>query len=364
MAKRLPAKVKFAVVGVGHIGGRHAFLIRNNPDAELVALIDTRPGFVEEAAVAYPGVPAFSSLKTFLAAGVPADVLCVCTPNYLHYPHTIKGLKQGYHVVCEKPMALDTLHAAEMLAVAEEKQRHIFCVMQNRYSPPAVWLKEVVESGVLGQLYMVQVNCFWNRDERYYSGTNWRGCGKQDGGTLFTQFSHFVDMLYWLFGDITNIKGQFRDFNHQQLTDFEDSGFIQFEFVKGGLCSFNYTTAVPRQNLESSITLVAENGSIKVGGQYMNKVEYCNILNYEVPELQPCQPANNYGAYTGSAANHQFVIENVISTLRNETTATTNAHDGLKVVEMIERIYSLKKKEATGVEAKAAKERVLSDDGE
>ena len=340
MADTSASKLRFAVVGVGHIGRRHAQLILQNPDATLVALIDSREDFILEEE--FGGVSRFACLNDFILSGIQADVLCVCTPNYLHHPHTLTGLQHGLHVVCEKPMALEAAHCQEMIEAAEVADRHIFCVMQNRYSPPAVWLKEMVQSGVLGQLYHVQVNCFWNRDERYYLPGGWRGDAAKDGGTLFTQFSHFVDMLYWLFGDVESINGQFKNFNHAALTQFEDSGYLQFEFQNGGFGTFNYTTAVHSQNLESSITIIAENGSIKVGGQYMNSVEYCDIRNYTLPELKPCMPANNYGHYTGSAANHQFVFENVISTLRQQTTATTNAQEGLKVVEIIERMYELK----------------------
>ena len=340
MAEISTPKVRFAVIGLGHIGRRHAQLILQNSDAALVALVDNREGFIHEDGFA--GIPRFASLEDFIFSGLLTDVLCVCTPNYLHHPHTLMALHHGLHVVCEKPMALEATHCQEMITAAEEADRHIFCVMQNRYSPPAVWLKEVVESRVLGQVYHVQVNCFWNRDERYYIPGGWRGVAAKDGGTLFTQFSHFVDMLYWLFGDVQNINGQFKNFNHAALTEFEDSGYLQFEFERGGFGTFNYTTSVHSQNLESSITIIAENGSIKVGGQYMNSVEYCDIRNYTLPDLKPCLPANNYGNYTGSAANHQFVFENVIATLRQQSTATTNAQDGLKVVEMIERMYELK----------------------
>lgn len=341
-------KVRFAVLGFGHIGRRHAQLLSQNDNATLVALIDNREGFLAEEVI-FNGVHLFSSLEDFLLSDVQADVLCVCTPNYLHHPHSVLGLQHNMHIVCEKPMALTVHDCREMIAVAEAQNRKIFCVMQNRYSPPAVWLKETVQSGVLGQLYHVQVNCFWNRDERYYQSGGWRGRLAKDGGTLFTQFSHFVDMLYWLFGDIHTITGQFRNNNHAHLTEFEDSGFLQFEFENGGMCTFNYSTSVHSQNLESSITIIAENGSIKVGGQYMNCVEYCDIRNYLLPELPPCQPANNYGHYTGSAANHHFVFENVIRTLRNQATATTNAQDGLKVVELIGRMYGLKKTEENPV---------------
>jgi predicted dehydrogenase len=167
----------------------------------------------------------------------------------------------------------------------------------------------------------------------------WKGTNDLDGGTLFTQFSHFIDIMYWLFGDIKNIQGKFADFNHKDLTDFEDSGFVSFDFVNGGMGSLNYSTAVWNTNLESSMTIIGSKGSVKIGGQYMNEVEYCNIEDYEMPELAEANPANDYGPYKGSAANHNYIIENVVDTLKGRTTATTNALEGLKVVEIIERIY-------------------------
>ena len=125
-----------------------------------------------------------------------------------------------------------------------------------------------------------------------------------DGGTLYTQFSHFIDLMYWYFGDVTNINAKLNDFTHQKSTDFEDSGFVSFDFVDGGMGGLNYSTAVWDKNLESSITVVAEHGSVKVGGQYMNEVEYCHIKNYSMPKLANSNPPNDYGSYKGSAANH------------------------------------------------------------
>ena len=187
---------------------------------------------------------------------------------------------------------------------------------------------------------MVQVNCYWNRDERYYTKKNWHGTKDLDGGTLFTQFSHFIDILFWLFGDIENIKTNIKTFNHSNLTEFEDSGNVLFDFVSGGSGAFNFSTSVWDSNLESSMTIIAENGTIKVGGQYMNKVEYCHVKNYTMPELALSNPPNDYGSYKGSAANHHFIFENVLEVLNNTKPITTNALEGLKVVEIIERIYN------------------------
>ncbi len=333
----MESKILFAVVGLGHIGKRHAAIIRENPDAELVAYCDIKPR--EELNLQETHVPFFQSIEEMFNAGIPIDVVNICTPNGVHAQQTIYALEHKCHVVCEKPMALSKADAEQMIYKSLEVSRSIFGVMQNRYSPPSVWLKEIVTNNVLGKIFMVQLNCFWNRDERYYVKGGWHGNQQLDGGTLFTQFSHFIDIMYWIFGDITNIQANFKDFNHATLTDFEDSGFVSFDFVNGGIGSLQYSTAVWDKNLESSITIIGEHGSVKVAGQYMNEVVYCHIKDYVMPELAPCNPPNDYGPYKGSAANHHFVIQNVVDTLKQKSTISTNAMEGLKVVDIIERMY-------------------------
>lgn len=333
-------KIKFAVVGAGHIGKRHAEMISREEQAELVALVDVRSQ--EECGAEMYDVPFFTSIEEMLQAGLDIDVVNICTPNGLHARQSLAALESGKHVVCEKPMGLSKDNCEKVIFKALQQNKHVFCVMQNRYSPPSEWIKSVVEDGILGEIYMVQLNCYWNRDDRYYKKGGWKGTKDLDGGTLFTQFSHFIDIMYWLFGDIDNIQGKFADFTHANSTDFEDSGFVSFDFTNGGMGCLNYSTAVANQNLESSITIIGEKGSVKIGGQYMNEVEVCNIKDYEMPVLKEANPANDYGPYKGSAANHNFVIGNVIDTLNGNTSATTNALEGLKVVEIIERIYKVR----------------------
>ena len=335
-------KIKFAVVGSGHIGKRHATMIQQNENCELVGMVDINATLKSDIENAFK-VPFFTSFDNFLKAYIKTDVISIATPNYLHASQAILALEKGCHVVLEKPMALHKADAEEVLFKALQAHKLVFCVMQNRYSPPSEWLKGVVSSGKLGKIFMVQINCYWNRDDRYYKKGGWKGSLEQDGGTLFTQFSHFIDIMFWLFGDIQNIQAKFNDFTHQNSTDFEDSGFVSFDFKKGGMGCINFSTAVWDKNLESSITIIGENGSIKVGGQYMDKVEYCHIKDYTMPELAPSNPPNDYGAYKGSAANHHYIIENVVDTLQGKNIATTNALEGLKVVEIIENIYKLKK---------------------
>ena len=336
-------KIRFAVVGCGHIGKRHAEMITRDEKAELVALCDIRPK--EELGVeAYP-VPFAKNLEELLKIASDVDAINICVPNGLHAEMAIKAIEAGHHVVIEKPMALTLADAERVIYTSLRYRKQVFCVMQNRYSPPSVWIKEMVDSGKLGQVYMVQLNCYWNRDERYYKPGGWHGDARLDGGTLFTQFSHFIDIMYWLFGDICDIQARFADFNHKGLTDFEDSGFVNFRFVNGGMGALSYSTAVWNKNMESSMLIVAENGSVKIGGQYMNEVEYCHVKDYEMPILAPTNPGNDYGPYKGSAQNHNFVIRNVVNVLSGMPgeMITTNVLEGMKVVDIIQRIYALKK---------------------
>jgi predicted dehydrogenase len=335
-------KIKFSVIGCGHIGKRHIEIINNNPECELVAVCDTRP--IEELQIDLKDISFFDTLDDLLKAHLPCDVLCIATPNGLHEEQAIKGLKAGKHIVIEKPMALTKAGCEHIIYESLHQHKQVFCVMQNRYSPPSVWLKELLMKNILGKIFMVQVNCYWNRDDNYYKKGNWHGTKNLDGGTLFTQFSHFIDIMFWLFGDIKNIQTKLNDFNHQHLTEFEDSGFISFDFVKGGMGCLNFSTSVWNTNLESSITIIAENGTVKVGGQYMNDVEICNIKDYEMPKLKLSNPPNDYGTYKGSAANHHYIYENVLNVLKSRASITTNALEGLKVVDIIERIYDANKK--------------------
>ena len=342
-------KINFAVVGAGFIGCRHVEVIQKNPDAELVAVCDLK-GNLELGIGNLPAgrqgwddaLPLFHSLEEMLKAELPIDVVCIATPNGLHAQHALAALNAGKHVLIEKPVALSAKDAQEIIDTAKRVDRKVFCVMQNRYSPPAAWLKQITAEGTLGKIFMVQINCYWNRDDRYYKKGGWKGTADLDGGTLYTQFSHFIDIMYWLFGDIKNITARFNDFTHANSTEFEDSGIVNFDFVNGGMGCINYSTAVWDTNLESSITVIAEKGTVKVGGQYMNAVEYCHVKDYSMPVLPEANPANNYGGYSGSAANHNLVYDHLIDLIVNGQIINTNVEEALKVTEIIENIYKLR----------------------
>jgi len=196
-------KIKFAVIGCGHIGKRHATMISRNAESELVGLVDIKDK--KELGLDDFDAPFFNSMEELLNAAIEIDVVCICTPNGLHSEQAKKALEMGHHVVCEKPMGLSKDNCENVIYTALQNSKQVFCVMQNRYSPPSQWIKEVIENRTLGDIFMVQLNCYWNRDSRYYKKGGWKGTADLDGGTLFTQFSHFIDIMYWLFGDIKNI---------------------------------------------------------------------------------------------------------------------------------------------------------------
>jgi len=207
--------IRFAIVGFGNIGKRHATHIINNKHTQLVAVCDI--DIAQEKNVP-DGIAFFTDLKEMLA-GIKADVLCVCTPNYLHEPHTIAGLKARMHTVVEKPMAMSVAECDRMIDVAEEAGKTIFAVKQNRYNPPVQEVKRVMSAKELGEIFMIQVNCFWNRANDYYKGSGWRGKKDKDGGCLFTQFSHFVDIMYYLNGTITGVTGRIHNYAHVHNTE-------------------------------------------------------------------------------------------------------------------------------------------------
>ncbi|MFY8019601.1 MAG: Gfo/Idh/MocA family protein [Bacteroidia bacterium] len=336
------SKTTFVVIGFGHIGQRHAEIIFNHSECQLLAIIDKdehQKNKIKQTSLGE--IPFHESLEKFFQSNqeIP-DVACICLPNGIHAAFAIQLLNKGIHVLIEKPMCLSKDEGLKIIESANRNQKKVFVVKQNRYSPPSIWMKEIIESGILGQLHLVQINCFWNRDERYYLPKTWRGNKLLDGGTLFTQFSHFVDIMYWVFGDITNIQSRFYNFNHQHLTEFEDSGLINFDFQQSGAGTLQYSTSIFDKNLESSMTVIGENGSFKIGGQYMNEVIYCHIKDYKMPVLAETNLPNQYGLFQGSASNHQYVFENILSTLKGESAIATKAEDGLMVVDIIERMYA------------------------
>jgi predicted dehydrogenase len=256
----------------------------------------------------------------------------------LHAQHAIQSLQAGFHVLCEKPMALHVKDATEMIEVAKRNGRQLFVVKQNRYNPPVMAIKKALDENRLGKVFSLQLNCFWNRDASYYKDS-WKGTQHLDGGTLYTQFSHFIDLLYWMIGDIKMVDALMSNYAHKGIIEFEDTGVVLMEFENGAIGTLNYTVNSFSKNMEGSLTLFAENGTVKIGGQYLNELEYQDIKDYCIGDLPAGNKANNYGTYVGSMSNHDKVYDNVIDVLKNNAPITTTAAEGLKTVEIIEKIY-------------------------
>lgn len=331
----MAATIRFAIIGYGNIGRRHAEHIRHNPSTELVAVCDINPATGHNLP---GGVQYFDDLQQMLKAGI-ADVLCVCTPNYLHEPHTIAGLKAGLHVVVEKPMAISVAECTRMINAANDANRTIFAVKQNRYNPPVQAVKKLIANNELGSIYMIQVNCFWNRGEAYYTESNWRGKKDKDGGCLFTQFSHFVDILYYLNGKIKSAEGNIHNYAHRHNTEVEDTGSFVLQAANDAIVNFNFTTCAHEKNMEGSITIFAEKGTVKIGGQYLNTIEYQNISGIELPNINITAKSNDYGLYQGSMSNHDKVIQNVVDVIHHGHAVMTSAEEGREVVNIIEQMY-------------------------
>lgn len=328
--------IRFAIVGCGRIAHRHAEHI--SKFGKLVAACDILKEKAVELSSKYHAVP-FSSLDELLNAGIEIDVVSICSPNGLHAQHTISSLKAGCHVLCEKPMALTVQDCEEMIKEAEKANRRLFIVKQNRFNPPVMALKNLVDEGKLGKIYSVQLNCFWNRNDAYYHHS-WKGTKALDGGTLFTQFSHFIDLLYWIVGDIKTVKAFIGNYHHENAIEFEDSGTVICRFYNGAIGTIHYTVNAFEKNMEGSLTLFGEKGTVKIGGQYLNELEYQSIDGYSITDLPPGNPPNNYGQYFGSMSNHDKVYQNVVEVLRDGGVIATNGFEGLKTVEIIDRIYS------------------------
>ena len=338
-------KIKFGVVGLGHIGTRHAKCIMHNPNSLLSAVCDIKHKTTWK--TQHESIPYFSDFHDLIQQDL--DVVNICTPNYLHASMAIDALSQRKHVVIEKPIALCTEDAKKIIDRSNKCSRLFFGVMQNRFSPTISWLKDIIDQSLLGRINMISVNCFWNRNRNYYLNSDWHGSKHKDGGPLFTQFSHFIDIINWIFGDFSNISASFSEFTESDYIEFEDSGLIKFnlknlqsnKLIDGTL---NYSTAVWNKNFESSITILGEFGTIKIGGQYMDKIIYCDIKNYVLPKLDLDVKCNDYGDYQGSASNHDKMIDHVTKTLLGLTkdVESLDFSDGIEVVNIIERIYSLR----------------------
>jgi predicted dehydrogenase len=322
----------FAIVGCGRIAARHAEQIVTI--GKLLAVCDVVPEKADGFSKKFD-VTAYYNIDDLLKAEPDVNVICICTPNGFHAEHAIKSLQQGKHVLCEKPMCLTSAAAWQMIDAEKWSGKKLFVVKSTRFNPYLQQLKKYLATNRLGRVYSFQLSCFWNRPPEYY--TDWRGKAFPDGGTLYTQFSHYIDALLWLLGDMQTVYGFSNKFAHTQI-EFEDTGVAAVQLRSGVLGTVNWSVNTFKKNYEISLTIIAERGTISLGGPYLNALTYaCAELEFEVAQEQ--RAANEYGIYTGSMSNHKEVYENLLHALSDTNTVFTNAFDGLKTVETIEKIY-------------------------
>jgi predicted dehydrogenase len=327
--------LKFAIIGCGAIGDRHA--MEAATAGKLAAVCD----IIEERAVKLARVykaRAYTRLEDMLQHEKDLDVVAVCTPNGLHAAHSIQILKAGLHVLCEKPMALSAADCRQMIQEADEAGKNLFVIKQNRFNPPVAAVRQLLIDGSLGHVYSVQVNGCWNRGAGYYKDS-WHGTVELDGGILFTQFSHFIDLLYWMIGDVKEAYAFGGNFAHGDSIAFDDAIAACLRFSNGAIASLHFTINSYETNMEGSMLIVAEKGTVKIGGQYLNTLEYIRSGTDSPMMLPAGRPANSYGDYQGSMSNHDRIYEHVREVLTKGAVNLFNGHEGFKTVEIIEKIH-------------------------
>jgi predicted dehydrogenase len=331
-------KVKFAVVGCGSIGKRHIAVIDAEPNAELVAICDIDEMKCIELSNLYGNLKYFTNYEAMLNE-VNTDIISIATPHGLHAIMTIQATNSKRNVLVEKPMALTAKDCVEMIDSANKNNVKLFVVKQNRYNTPIAITKKAIESGRLGKIFMTQCNVMWNRHQEYYNESDWRGKKDLEGGALHTQVSHFIDLLIWWFGDIIEAKTILDTMNHQ--IEIEDCGISSIRFKSGVLGSLLWTTCVYNKNFEGSITIIGEKGTIKIGGKYLNKIEYWDVQSYPLPDDIEFEDApNNYGKYQGTSSNHDKLITNLVDLFAQNRKGIVEGTEAIKTIEGIELIYS------------------------
>jgi UDP-N-acetyl-2-amino-2-deoxyglucuronate dehydrogenase len=334
----MPHSVSFAVVGCGSIGKRHLAVIDQEPRATLAAFCDIDPVQLLAMQLLYPGVPAFDNYQQMLNS-VSCEVVNICTPHGLHATMAIEAACAKRNILVEKPMALTPEDSRLMIQTAKENGVLLMVVKQNRFNVPIALTKMALDSGKMGRIFMVQCNVLWNRHAGYYLESPWRGKSALEGGALHTQASHFIDLMIWWFGDVVGAKASLGTKNH--AIEIEDCGTALLEFDSGVMGSLTWTTCVYNKNYEGSITIIGEHGTIKIGGQYLNKIEFWDVRSLPLPEDTVfTDKPNAYGKYQGTSSNHDRVIDSVVSALLHERHNVVEGDEGIRTINAINKIYA------------------------
>jgi predicted dehydrogenase len=326
---------RFAIIGAGQIGQRHALHASNY--GQLVAVCDLDLEKAKALANTY-GAMAMADISSLLFHAPSIDLVAICTPNGLHAAHAMACMQAGLNVLVEKPMAISVADCKRMMKVAKQTGKEIYTVVQNRFNPPVAALKTAIVEGRLGKIQNIQINCFWNRPAAYYQDS-WHGTADLDGGILFTQFSHFIDLLYWLFGPVKAVQALAQNFQHQGMIAGEDAGAVLLQMDSGAITSLHYSVNSHAKNAEGSLTVLAEKGTVKIGGEYLNTIAYQSLESGPLLISQSSNSANQYGTYQGSMSNHGMVYANLVAALQGRETYYATADEALQTVSIIESIH-------------------------
>ena len=327
-------KIKFALVGCGRIAKNHfAALQRHGDRTELVGVCDVDQKALQ-AAVEITSAKPYSSLNSLLAESA-ADIVVLTTPSGLHPEQTMLVAASGRHVMTEKPMATRWHDGLRMVKACDEAGVRLFVVKQNRKNATLQLLRNAITKGRFGRIYMVNTNVFWTRPQGYYDSAAWRGTWEFDGGAFMNQASHYIDLLDWLVGPIESVQA-FTGTLARNI-EVEDTGVMSVRWRSGALGSVNVTMLTYPENLEGSITILGEKGSVRIGGVAVNEIQHWTFADSD-PDDEMVESAN-YSTTSVYGYGHLLYYDNVIKVLRGEAEPETDGREGLKSLELLVATY-------------------------
>ena len=330
-------KLRFALVGCGRIAANHLdSLARHAERAELVAVCDSDPAALA-AAVTRTGAQGFAQYAQLLAQAGSLGVDCVvlATPSGLHARQVTEAAQAGLHVITEKPMATRWADGLAMVRACDEARVRLFVVKQNRRNRTLLLLRQAIQAGRFGRIYMVTVNVFWSRPQSYYDSAAWRGTWEFDGGAFMNQASHYIDLLDWMVGPVESVMAYTGTLARD--IEVEDTGVAALRWRSGAMGSVNVTMLTHPKNLEGSITILGENGSVRVGGVAVNKIEHWAFA--QPHEMDAGLDDASYQTTSVYGFGHPLYYDNVIRTLRGECEPETDGREGLKTLELLIAMY-------------------------
>ena len=327
-------KVRFALVGCGRISKNHVEALEKHRDrAELVSVCDVDPVALAQT-VERTGARGFGSLTEMLA-NTNADCVVLSTPSGLHPSQTIEIANAGFHVMTEKPMATRWHDGLAMVKACDDAGVHLFVVKQNRRNATLQLLKRAIDADRFGRIFMVTINVFWTRPQSYYDSAAWRGTWEFDGGAFMNQASHYVDLLDWLIGPVESVQAYTATLARR--IQVEDSGVAAVRWRSGAMGSINVTMLTYPKNLEGSITLIGEKGTVRVGGVAVNEIQHWEFA--EPHEDDERVRAASYETTSVYGFGHPLYYDNVIRALRGEAVPETDGREGLRSLELLIAMY-------------------------